>query len=59
VVLLWKLVPSPQQATPSPRYYRKFYLQNRGITAVPITVQGFTLNPFLFWVAAEQKGGQG
>jgi len=25
---------NPQQATPSPRYYRKFHLQNRGIPAV-------------------------
>ena len=25
---------TPQQATPSPRYYRKFHLQNRGIPAV-------------------------
>jgi len=37
-VLPWKSVPftavTPQQANPSPRYYRKFYLQNRGIPAV-------------------------
>jgi len=25
---------TPQQATPSPRYYRKIHLQNRGIPAV-------------------------
>jgi len=25
---------TPQQVTPSPRYYRKFHLQNRGIPAV-------------------------
>ena len=25
---------TPQQATPSPRYYRKFHLQNRGVTTV-------------------------
>ena len=25
---------TPQQATPSPRYYHKFHLQNRGVTAV-------------------------
>jgi len=29
---------TPQQATPSPRYYRKFHLQNRSISAV-----------FLYW----------
>ena len=29
-----------QQATPSPRYYRKSHRQNRWIPAVPITVQG-------------------